>query len=65
MPPRTVRTTQPHNLLDLDDGQFEDLIRDLTRRLEVHWKRLEPVGRQSGDEGRGIFLIELYRRKRA
>jgi len=55
---RTKRTTQPYSFDDLDHRQFEDLARQLARRMEVDWIRLEPVGRLGADRGRDIRGIE-------
>src|SRR6266699_1866947 len=53
MPGRTTRTTQPHNFLELSDGQFEDLVRQLAGTSKVDWSRApEPVGRLGSDRGR-------------
>jgi hypothetical protein len=55
MPGRTTRTTQPHDFLELNDRQFEDLVRQLAGTSEVAWSRApEPVGRLGSDRGRDI-----------
>ena len=41
MPGRTNRTTQPHDFLDLSDGQFEDLVRQLAGTSGVDWAVLQ------------------------
>jgi hypothetical protein len=55
---RTTRTTQPYSFDDLDHRQFEDLARQLARRMELDWVRVEPVGRLGSDRGRDIRGIE-------
>src|SRR6266571_6656326 len=55
MPGQTTRTTQPHDFLELSDGQFEDLVRQLAGTSGVDWSRApEPVGRLGSDRGRDI-----------
>jgi hypothetical protein len=58
---RTTRTTQPYSFDDLDHRQFEDLARQLARRMDVDWVRVEPVGRLGSDRGRDIRGIERAR----
>ncbi len=65
MPGRTTRTTQPHHFLELSDGQFEDLVRQLASTSGVDWSRApEPVGRLGSDRGRDIRGWERARARR-
>src|SRR5947209_8605077 len=62
MPGQTTRTTQPHDFLELNDRQFEDLVRQLAGTSDVAWSRApEPVGRLGSDRGRDIRGWERVR----
>ena len=51
--PRTTRTTQSFDFLELSDNLFEDLVRRLAVTSGVDWDRApEPVGQLGADRGR-------------
>jgi hypothetical protein len=62
MSPNAARTTRAYNLLELDDGQFEDIVYDLAWRMNVNWDVLYPVGRAGSDGGRDILGRQRFRR---